>query len=491
MKVLCLGNNSSDTDERCQAVAQALNLTHRGMIQVFDHDEGAWHTSVMDLARGKILDLAQQADRVIMLAQPVASWHHPDAWLRTVEIVDEVGGEFQPTADLARHRYWQDLLEHNQSFCILPWVEHMTVQDYTVVCCRSKTPVSYNQSISAWRHDAGYENIRSDMLQARPRPDHCRTCYQQEKLGLPSDRRRETLEWVTRLGIDSVKTLDTIQQPVYFEMRASNRCNLKCRMCCPEDSHLIAHEQKTLGILPANYLAERNNNRFETLPLDHIWSLYVAGGEPLIMEDFREFLEQARAHGRCDLELVINTNGTTLTKKFQDIIREFRNVTFIVSVDGVGAVNDYIRTNSVWSDIFSNWQWLVGQGFSVHVNTTVSMYNAARLHEIFEFLDVHFPDTAVNLSRAVTRDDVLNPDGHPGRDQVLLSIDRCLRTKSVDNGPRTRSWLEAFRHRTQTQEFDPDAFERFLDYNRILDQHRATQLSTILPELAVVDLETR
>jgi molybdenum cofactor biosynthesis enzyme MoaA len=488
MKVLCLGNNTLDTDQRCQAVAQDLGIEHRGLIHEFDHCQGVWHTSVMDLARGKILALAQQADRVIMLAQSVSSWNHPDAWLRTVEIVDEVSGEFQDTADLTRHRYWQDLLEHNQSFCILPWVEHMTVQDHAVVCCRSNTPISHDQSIGAWRHDAGYENIRSDMLQARLRPDHCRTCYQQEKLGLPSDRRRETLEWVTRLGIDSVKDLETIQQPVYFEMRASNRCNLKCRTCGPEYSHLIAHERRVLKILPDDYQAQFNNNRFDHLPMSHVMKLYVAGGEPLIMEDFMQFLSRALLQDRRDLELVINTNCTVLTPKFQNLISQFTNVTFIISIDGIGEVNDYIRSNSTWNSVVENWRWLHDR-FTVTINTTVSMYNASRLHEIFEFLDQEFPNVAVNFTKAVSQDDVLDPLHHPRRDLVMASIDAALDTKSVDNGPRSREWLESFRKNICERALNTVDISQWRDYNDQLDRYRDTRIVEILPEL-VVDRES-
>lgn len=491
MKILCLGNNTIDTDKKCRELAQTLGLDHRGLVTNFDQASGVWHTSVMDLSRGDIINLSKKADRVIMLAQPRHQWHHPDAWLRTVEIIDEVSGEFQDPESLRDLRYWQQILSENASFCILPWVEHMTVQDYTVVCCRSNQPVSHDQDIASWRHDPGYETLRNDMMQARPRPDHCQLCYQQESQGHHSDRRRETLEWTNRLGLANMDDLAKVQHPVYFEMRASNRCNLKCRMCNPESSHLIAHEQKVLGILPDSYQAERNNNRFETVPLDHVWRLYVAGGEPLIMEDFRRFLEQANSHKRNDIELVINTNGTTLTPRFKDILKKFTSVTFIVSIDGVGKVNDYIRSNSRWQDIVDNWRWLVDQGFAVHVNTTVSIYNAARLHEIFEHVDANFPDTAVNLGRVVSQDDVLEPVHHPRPDLVLDSISKALATQSVDNGPRSRSWLEAFRHQTQTHEFDPGAFDRFLAYNQVLDQNRGTNLSRVLPELVVVDQESR
>lgn len=482
MKVLCLGNNTLDTDERCRAVAQSLDIDHRGLVSSFDHAQGAWHTSVMDLGRGDIIALAAKADRVLMLAQPLSTWTHSDAWLRTVEIIDEVGGEFQDPDTVSRYRYWQQVLDTNPGFCILPWVEHMTRNDYAVLCCRSHKPVTKSLGVDAWISDPGYQAIRADMVQGRTRPDHCHTCYQQESASSWSDRRRETLEWTNRLKLNKLDDLASIQKPVYFEMRASNKCNLKCRMCGPDYSHLIAHERKIMAMLPTDYRAERNNNRFENIPMDHVRKLYVAGGEPLIMPEFLAFLERAQQQNHMDFELVINTNCTTLTPQFKQRIQGFQNVTFIVSIDGVGEVNDYIRSNSKWSIIVENLRWLCQQGFSVSLNTVVSVYNAARLHEIFEWLDQEFPDMAVNLAAAVSPDRLLDPLYHPRHDLVQESVTKALTTRSVNNGPNSRQWLLSFSQQMKNHEHDMTAYQIFSDYNHQLDRHRGTDLAQSLPE---------
>jgi sulfatase maturation enzyme AslB (radical SAM superfamily) len=483
MKVLCLGNNTLDTDDRCRAVAQSLGIDHRGLVSSFDHSQGAWHTSVMDLGRGDIIELAKQADRVLMLAQPLSAWSHPDSWLRTVEIIDEVNGEFQDQDAVSRYRYWQRVLETNPGFCILPWVEHMTRNDYAVLCCRSHKPVTKCLSVDDWAHDAGYQAIRADMLQGHTRPDHCDACYQQEAVSSSSDRYRETLEWTNRLKLDSLADLDSIREPVYFEMRASNKCNLKCRTCGPEYSHLIAHERKAMQILPANYRAERNNNRFESMPMHTMRKLYVAGGEPLIMPEFIGFLNRARDAGYRDFELVINTNCTTLTDQFRDLIQDFNNVTFIVSIDGVGAVNDYIRSNSQWYKILSNLHWLNDHKFHISINTVVSTYNAARLHEIFQWLDQDFPDIGVNLMTAFSADNLFDALHHGNLDLVRQSVQHALATKSVNNGPTSRRWLQDFLQQIGHRENHVFAYENFLAYNTRLDDHRGTCLGKILPEL--------
>lgn len=487
MKILCLGDNTKQSHLLSKDLSQQLDLPHHGMIDNDMPVTGVWHTSVMDASRTKILHWAQQCDRVLMLAIPFAEWSHPDAWLRTVEIIDEVRGEFCDPDAVSRYRYWQQYLSQNPSFCILPWVQHMSMRDHTVVCCRSTEPVSHDTDPSHWRGDADHERLRKHMLAGTPLPRHCSHCYRQEQQQEPSDRWRETLEWTNRLSIDSVEDLGSITHPVYFEMRASNKCNLRCRSCGPQYSHLIAHEQKKLGILPADFQAEFNNNRFDQLPVHWVRKLYVAGGEPTIMPEFHEFLARAIAENHTDLEILINTNGTMLGEQLRQDLTAFSNVTVILSIDGVGAVNDYIRSNSVWCDVIANWRWLINHGFNVCVNTTVSIYNAARLHDIFEFLDHSFPDTAVNLLRAVAPQDLLNPDNHPDRDRVQQSIQQCLLTRSVNNGPNSRSWLESWSRNLVSHQFDKNAWLRFLDYNHQLDRSRSTVLTDVLPELDLVD----
>ncbi len=57
MKTLCLGNNHSHTDE----MTSALGLNH-GLITdaSIELQDGYYHTSVVDLSVGEILDLAKR-----------------------------------------------------------------------------------------------------------------------------------------------------------------------------------------------------------------------------------------------------------------------------------------------------------------------------------------------------------------------------------------------------------------------------------------------
>ena len=59
----------------------------------------------------------------------------------------------------------------------------------------------------------------------------------------------ETKEWLSKLGISSLEDLEKIDRPYYYEIRLSNKCNLMCRSCKPEHSHLIDKEYKKFKIV--------------------------------------------------------------------------------------------------------------------------------------------------------------------------------------------------------------------------------------------------
>jgi hypothetical protein len=68
-----------------------------------------------------------------------------------------------------------------------------------------------------------------------------------------------------------------------------------------------------------------------------------------------EALELCIRSGRAsEIELSYNTNLTVLPERVSSLWPHFRSVSLLCSVDGFGAVNDYIRRPSRWSDIDRN-----------------------------------------------------------------------------------------------------------------------------------------
>ena len=87
----------------------------------------------------------------------------------------------------------------------------------------------------------------------------------------------------------------------------------------------------------------------------HIHTLrrvYIVGGEPLLIKSHYEFLkkciEQNVSH---KLNIEYNSNITEIPNKVWSLWRQFKNITFHISLDGFGKVNDLIRYPSQWEKI--------------------------------------------------------------------------------------------------------------------------------------------
>ena len=60
-KILCIGNNSIDTDTQCRQIATKYDIAYKGMA-TRQLDDGCYHTSFEDAYYDSILDFSNQAD---------------------------------------------------------------------------------------------------------------------------------------------------------------------------------------------------------------------------------------------------------------------------------------------------------------------------------------------------------------------------------------------------------------------------------------------
>jgi glutamate-1-semialdehyde 2,1-aminomutase len=88
------------------------------------------------------------------------------------------------------------------------------------------------------------------------------------------------------------------------------------------------------------------------------------------------------------MELGFSTNGTVSRESLLDKLRRFRKVTLAVSLDGYGAVNDYIRFPSRWDAVWGSVLRLRDMGFAtVQVHPTFQAYNALCITELLRLCD--------------------------------------------------------------------------------------------------------
>jgi radical SAM protein with 4Fe4S-binding SPASM domain len=122
------------------------------------------------------------------------------------------------------------------TFCVLPWMHLYIGPDGNVLpCCRSDRDFSMGNiqatSILDIAKSDQFNRLRSNMINGK-RSKECSSCYVREDAGLTSSREIYNLEWqqVDASNLNPDGTIESFN-PVYFDIRLNNVCNLKCRMC--------------------------------------------------------------------------------------------------------------------------------------------------------------------------------------------------------------------------------------------------------------------
>lgn len=486
MKILCLGNNTEETDKQTKEMCDSV---FHGLLSAIDTPltpdmysaDGWYHSSIYDIEFGHLLDISLEFDRVIMLDQNIQKWSHPDAFYNTVRLMKRIGPRAQFLNESFRDGidFFENLVKENPSFCIFPFIELLVNYDYTTVCCRSFEPVTKLKDLTDYHNDPGYQDIRQKMLVGEKIPNHCGTCYKLEEQGLPSARQQETVEWANRLGITNLDQLKEITHPVYYEIRPSNKCNLQCRMCGPSYSHLIDKEYRSIGIIkPDAPVRNQNVTGFEIVDFKNLHKVYVAGGEPTLSTEFYDFLDKCINEERTDLEILVNTNGTNLNEKFKNQLKHFSNFQFVFSIDGFKDVNYYIRWPSEWDHIIDNLKYLKTHGHKITINTAVSIYNVDNLYSLFAFIDETFPGTLIHVSIVEGK---LSPFRYPDPSKAIFDLQKI---KNLNCYRNDRLFSDSIDGYIKILENTPKSnLDDFFQFNDLLDQSRGIKLAEYLPNL--------
>jgi sulfatase maturation enzyme AslB (radical SAM superfamily) len=490
-KILCVGNETEDTDIKVNQLSQDHNTVNHGVITdtvVVPVHPGYYHTTLADIQPGGIAHIAKNFDEIIMLDQSPESYPHWKSFVGTFRLMYDL----EQTGNKVTYRnnegnkvisYWHDLLRENKSVCFYPFLGLIDNLTSAGVCPKNFDPFTDINSIHDWQVDAKYNVIRNKMLRGELVNEWCEDCYSQESLGQESTRQFETLEWMSRLNFKSINDLADVESPAYYEIRPNNKCNVMCRTCDNARSHLIEKEWKTINIPLLHY--KDGNIKFEHVDFNTVKRIYVGGGEPTVMAEFYDFLTKCIKQNRTDFELVIGTNGMKFSDKIMGLFSHFSDVCFSVSFDGYKKVGDYIRWGTDFDTVVKNSHMLLAQGHKVSLQTVFSIYNSTRMHEIFEFYDREFPTSSLLVQYAGFEEDIMNPYNNPCREMVIESMYKCMQTKVYySNGRSCKTQVDAMLDWYENNyQFDVNKLKKFFEFNDKIDRQRNSLLGNYIPEL--------
>jgi hypothetical protein len=187
--------------------------------------------------------------------------------------------------------------------------------------------------------------IRQMMVDDRT-PEGCRICYRGES----DDLRSRFLE---KFKNDDKSIYDQAQrfELNYLDLRWRNTCNSACVYCNADLSSKFASE---LGIeIKSDQSAIEKSKKFIADHLHEIKSIYLAGGEPLLIRENRWLLETLKVNG-CSPHILVNTNLSQIDNPIFDLLCDFPSVTWMISGEHTGVHYEYIRYGSSWHQFEQN-----------------------------------------------------------------------------------------------------------------------------------------
>jgi MoaA/NifB/PqqE/SkfB family radical SAM enzyme len=397
------------------------------------------------------------------------------------------------------------LLKDSKTFCIYPWIHlHAYPTGEAYPCCHAEMayPVGNTRfkTLEDIYRDAPMRELRKDMLNERPNPA-CGRCYEQEESGFFSGRKS-----ANKHHGHHVKRIDDDKfQMSYWDIRFSNLCNLSCRSCGHIFSSSWYQDQAKLAggdwkdrnqVL--NFAGRTEIDMWEQLipHLDYVEQIYFAGGEPLMMAEHYNILDELERRGRFDVRLIYNTNFTHTKLKDREVFdywRKFKSVAVGASLDAMGPRAEYIRKGTNWDQVERNREKMIEVCPEVdfYISPTLSIMNALHLP------DFHRNWTERGLIRAQDLNvNILQDPAHYRIDIAPMNYKQRLKQKFEEhiNWLRPQDSLQratvgfesAINFMMSTD--NTHLIDTFWRKTHELDSIRGEQISNIIPELEILKI---
>lgn len=270
----------------------------------------------------------------------------------------------------------------SDTLCPYPWI-HLTnnVNGSTKPCCdyqggilKDKENKYYLQEnpMSEIYASGHIKKIRQEFRDNK-KPVECRWCWDKEDAGLLSKRQKK-IQVLKDQGVEIDYNKDP-EFPTEIQIVLNNSCNLKCRMCGPLLSSEWVKETKTysdkdkssfpetINIDPKKYFNRKQVGTPGGVFIESVeeWGKYikeieVIGGEPFYSSAWEQVFDKLIEFNYSKkIMLHITTNGTIypsdLLKKLQ---HNFKHLSIALSIDGMGKIYEYIRSNGEWEKVYTN-----------------------------------------------------------------------------------------------------------------------------------------
>jgi hypothetical protein len=357
-----------------------------------------------------------------------------------------------------------------------PWVHtYLSPQTERRMCCASREPAqNFEQYIDTAAGTGKYipitldehwnsphmMSVRSRMMSGETLPE-CEVCN--DKLLNTDVYRTYFWQLFKHKYPDIWETTDTAgrttMQPVSWDYRFSNLCNFKCRTCGDMLSSSWETEQRQHNMIDwsnsknawmkpevrqeiSAFQDSKIEAEFAAAVEQHrVEEVYWVGGEPLMYEQHWRYMRRIvelgdgpKVYARYNTNLSrVDYRGVNL---YRDILSGLRDWQICASLDGTGAIGEYIRTGleyDRWLDNFGQAVAIQRHRRQVRIDFTLTlpgMFEVTRIRQLAETFGV---DVLAKVIFAFTPDIVMSPLALPRTlldpwiDELVPQVDGALR----------------------------------------------------------------
>jgi len=368
----------------------------------------------------------------------------------------------------------------NNFYCPAPWTSIYYHKDTTISPCHTNRSNSKYLTLSEYIESDWLKNIKSDLSQGKV-PLSCSMCFQRESRNLKSTRQS-----FLRINEGKEQTLNRL------ELRASNLCNFKCRMCDESSSSEIQKENEKYPVL--KLFANTHKIKFddETGLIDDLkWfmdnyptvnNVCFTGGEPMLIKTYYQFMDYLIEKKLNDtIILDLYTNCSVYNPLFIDRILQFKRVMFCMSIDGVGRTAEYQRHGTKWDVVEQNILKFVSIPKDIIYNTAISPYVLLDVSSLAKFLMILYKlnNTIRTRCYAVITPQALHFENMNKelRERAVEQIDMAVKILTPSNFDILTKELKGIKHQLLTTE--PKNPKLFAQYTQALDKVRGESFEDV------------
>lgn len=298
------------------------------------------------------------------------------------------------------------LLSESKRFCIYPWIHlHAYPTGEAYPCCHAEMAVgpvgsTHTHTLKELWNSNRMRELRINMLKEKP-DSYCKRCYEQESAGFFGGRQSANKHHGHHIDrIDTTASDGTVEQfeMTYWDIRFSNLCNLRCRSCgyifssqWYQDQVKLAGPEWAKNNRVLNIAGRTETDMWEQLlpHLDYVEQIYFAGGEPLLMDEHYNILDELVRRKRFDVRLIYNTNFTHTDLKGKSVFEywnQFDSVSVGASLDAMGPRAEYIRKGTNWETVEKNRKdmFKTCPNVDFYISPTLSIMNALHLPDFHQ-----------------------------------------------------------------------------------------------------------